>query len=733
MLLALEAEHQTLKGILERGNQKAHQSIRGIEDYSTYLDQRLLWSRSVEPFSALEPVREWERVLALFSSENLSKVWSAVKSNWFANFVPTLFFLTTFLFGVFRRPRLKAIEERASVTALHRNCTSIRPTLKTVLSSTLVALTFPSLLFLLAILIREPLALRLGFLNLGLYLLVANLIVRFSYRGRLFESHFKFSEEKSQRICRSVLFFIPLLTPFVFLVGALGAESGVGESGRVVFLITMSLLLLLAHQLFHPRHSIVGIPGKTTLLARLSYLLAVGLPLGFMVGAILGFFSSVLTLRAQVLATAGVLLGAFLVTRFLTRWVLVSRRGLAIKQALERREATLAQREREKNGERWEEGDVPSLEDVKAQAVDVVEVEEQTTQLVRFGVYFSVLFAIFSIWSSSFTALSILDEKPLFPGAKKTEETSSADIGEVINLADPMVALDADGLGNEADAITELVSAPSSDFVSWQDLLLSLFIFLMTFVAARNIPGLLSLAVFSRLKLGPGGNFAFTTIVRYFIVLTGVVIGLNKVGISWDKVQWLAAAITLGIGFGLQEIFANFVAGLILLFERPIRLGDIVTVGDISGKVTEIKIRATTIQQFNSRDLIVPNRNFITGELTNWTLRDSILRFEINLGLAYGSDTRKAEEILKQIVEAHPHVLDDPAPKVVFKTFGASSLDFLIWAHVGHVGHLTNTQHELHFQIDDAFREAGIELAFPQQDIHVRTLPNGFLKADSAK
>ena len=157
------------------------------------------------------------------------------------------------------------------------------------------------------------------------------------------------------------------------------------------------------------------------------------------------------------------------------------------------------------------------------------------------------------------------------------------------------------------------------------------------------------------------------------------------------------------------------------------------TVGDISGKVTEIKIRATTIQQFNSRDLIVPNRNFITGELTNWTLRDSILRFEINLGLAYGSDTRKAEEILKQIVEAHPHVLDDPAPKVVFKTFGASSLDFLIWAHVGHVGHLTNTQHELHFQIDDAFREAGIELAFPQQDIHVRTLPNGFLKADSAK
>ena len=100
---------------------------------------------------------------------------------------------------------------------------------------------------------------------------------------------------------------------------------------------------------------------------------------------------------------------------------------------------------------------------------------------------------------------------------------------------------------------------------------------------------------------------------------------LNKVGITWDKVQWLAAAITLGIGFGLQEIFANFVAGLILLFERPIRLGDIVTVGNVSGKVTEIKIRATTIQQFNNRDLLVPNKDFITNQLTNWTLKDSVL------------------------------------------------------------------------------------------------------------
>ena len=519
------------------------------------------------------------------------------------------------------------------------------------------------------------------------------------------------------------------MLPFIFGVGVLCVDGGGGSSGRVVFILTMILIAVLSHQLFHPKHSIVGDSEQVTVLSRVSYALAMVLPISFITGAALGFFSSVLTLRAQVLATAGVLLGAFLVIRFFTRWILVSRRKLAIKQALQRRQAALAQREREESGDPDAESDVPSLEEVKGEAIDVVEVEEQTSQLLRFGVYFSVVFTIFSIWSSSLTALSILDQKPLWPNTRSAVTQSDSPLSSTLLPAAPSDSQSDGGEENEFDALTELVAAPSNDFVSWQDLLLSLFVFLITFIAARNIPGLLSLAVFSRLNLGPGGNFAFTTIVRYFIVLFGVVIGLNKIGITWDKVQWLAAAITLGIGFGLQEIFANFVAGLILLFERPLRIGDIVTVGDVSGKVTEIKIRATTIQQFNNRDLVVPNKDFITNQLTNWTLRDTVLRFELAVGIAYGSDTRKAEEILQKLVTEHPHILSDPEPQVIFNSFGASTLDFIIRAHVGQVGNLTSTQHDLHFQIDNAFREAGIELAFPQQDIHVRSLPDTLMKA----
>ncbi len=720
-------EHQSLKTTLDGANSKAREAVTLIDNYSTYLDKRLLWSRSTEPFQLTEPQEEWGHIRALFAPEMFAQAGKSIGENWFPRFLPALALATIFLFGIFRRQRLREYEKEGSEEARKRNCISIRPTVRTIASSSLIAFTFPSLFFLIALLVVEPTALRMGFLNAGVFLLVASLVYRFARPKRLFECHFKFSEIKARRIHTTLRVFVPLMLPFVFLVGALSVNGGVGSSGRVVFLCAMVIVMFLAHQLFHPKHSIVGHPEKATVLSRVSYLLALGLPFSFAVGAILGFFASVLTLRAQVLATAGVLLGAFLVIRFFTRWILVSRRSLAIKQALQRREAMLADREREESGELENEPDVLSLEEVKAHAVDVVEVEEQTGQLVRFGVYFSVVFAIFSIWSSSLTALSILDRYPLWPGSETVEAdtTSATSQDSAGKESSPALVPDMESWSTGSEPIAGLVAPPANDFVSWQDLLLSLFVFLVTFVAARNIPGLLSLAVFSRLNLGPGGNFAFTTIVRYFIVLTGVVIGLNKVGITWDKVQWLAAAITLGIGFGLQEIFANFVAGLILLFERPLRLGDIVTVGNVSGKVSEIKIRATTIQQFNNRDLVVPNKDFITNQLTNWTLRDSILRFELPVGIAYGSDTRQAERILKKIVEDHPHILEEPAPAVIFNSFGASTLDFLIRAHVGQVGNLVETQNDLHFQIDDAFREAGIEMAFTQQDIHLKSLPEG--------
>ena len=158
-------------------------------------------------------------------------------------------------------------------------------------------------------------------------------------------------------------------------------------------------------------------------------------------------------------------------------------------------------------------------------------------------------------------------------------------------------------------------------------------------VAFRNIPGLLEIAVLQRLPLETSARYAVTTLASYAIILVGVVMGAGSLGLRWNQIQWLATALTFGLAFGLQEIFANFVAGLIILFERPLRVGDIVTVDDVTGVVSRVRIRATTITNWDRKEFVVPNKEFITGKLLNWTLSDQVNRIVINVGIAYGSDT----------------------------------------------------------------------------------------------
>ena len=230
-----------------------------------------------------------------------------------------------------------------------------------------------------------------------------------------------------------------------------------------------------------------------------------------------------------------------------------------------------------------------------------------------------------------------------------------------------------------------------------------------------------------RTRLDRGGREAIVTVSGYIGVTLSVLIALGVAGISYTNLAIIAGALSVGIGFGLQNVVNNFISGLILLFERPIRTGDWVVVGDTQGYVRRISIRATQIETFDRADVIVPNSELISNKVSNWMLRDPWGRITIPVGVAYGSDVEKVVEILLKVANAHEGVLKDQPgvapPKALFRRFGDSALEFDLRCFIRKIDRVFDITHDLNMAIDRAFREAGITIPFPQRDIHVKSLP----------
>jgi potassium efflux system protein len=239
------------------------------------------------------------------------------------------------------------------------------------------------------------------------------------------------------------------------------------------------------------------------------------------------------------------------------------------------------------------------------------------------------------------------------------------------------------------------------------------------FVLVRTVPSLLDLILRQRSSVTSGSRLAFATLARYVIVLVGLSLVAGSVGFNWGQIQWLVAALGVGIGFGLQEIVANFISGLIILVERPIRVGDIVTVGDISGTVSRLQIRATTVTTFDRQELLVPNKEFIAGRVLNWSLSDEILRLVLKVGIAYGSDVPKALALVREAVNEHKLVLDEPPPLITFDEFGDNSLNLTARCFIGALNKRRETVSDLNLAINQKLNKAGIVIAFPQRDVHL--------------
>lgn len=371
--------------------------------------------------------------------------------------------------------------------------------------------------------------------------------------------------------------------------------------------------------------------------------------------------------------TLYLIVGWMLVEGTVVRNLSVAGRRLAYQRAMAKREAA-----QNREGQDNEVGiEIPEM--------NIQQINQQSLRLTKLGILILFAVLVYFVWSDLISAAYYLESITLWEYDSGTPEN------------------------------------PSTTAMTASDVLGALLIIVFTVTLARNLPGLAEILVLSRMKLEQGSSYAITTLMSYIIVSIGIISGLSALGVSWDKLQWLVAALSVGLGFGLQEIFANFVSGLIILFEKPIRIGDVVTIGELSGTVNRIRIRATTITDFDRKEIIVPNKTFVTDHLINWSLSDTITRVIIKVGVAYGSDLEKTRELLMQAATSNPRVLKDPAPLVLFLNFSDSTLDHELRIHVRELIDRNMAIDEINREIDRLFAENDIEIAFRQLDVNLRT------------
>jgi small-conductance mechanosensitive channel len=254
---------------------------------------------------------------------------------------------------------------------------------------------------------------------------------------------------------------------------------------------------------------------------------------------------------------------------------------------------------------------------------------------------------------------------------------------------------------------------------SFGEISICALILFVTHWLSNNIKTILTRICYEPAKYPMSAQYTTTLLIKYAIWVIGTAMALGYLNFGWEKLQWLVAALGVGVGFGLQEIVSNFISGLILLFERPIKVNDYISMDQINGVVEDIQIRSTTIRTFNNISVIVPNKDLIMKQIVNLTHNDDIIRLNIPVGVAYGSDLKKVERVLLDIANENKHVLKIPAPSVILKEFGDSAIVFLLRPHIDDARKDLIIQSELNTEISRQFAASGIVIPFPQRDIFI--------------
>ena len=685
-----------------------------VSAYNDFLDERLLWIRTGKLPSWQTLVSITEAIGVFVSAEHWLQLGRAVVS---PDSFPWVLLIGLALFAVLLKGTAAL---RASLVRSSRNVGQMRhdryiATTRALFLTLVLALPWPILFWALGLhlqfvqsldaididthLYRTAVwtgqfvpAIGAAFTGIALYYFYFVAFRIFCEPNGLAVGHFGWGALTAEKLRYQTRRLMSVFLPVAFILIASVTYDPAALAGglsRLSFVIVMVALALFFGRILAPGHGAMkdfyaANPGNPiTWLRYLWLVLGLALPVLLGVLAAVGYVYTAAQFGARLVDTLWLIVAIILIHQLVVRWVLLTERRLAFNDALERHRAQrAAQEETEGDTAAAEIDHFPQPEEPE---IDFGALSDDTSKLINTSLILVAAVGLLIIWSDVFPALSILDEVSLWQ------------YSTVVDGAEQLVP------------------------VTLKDVIFGVLAILIIIAGARRLPALLEFVLLTRLNITAGSRYAISSLTQYTIVAVGIVLVFNLLGGSWSEIQWLIAALGVGIGFGLQEIVANFICGLILLFERPIRIGDVVTVGDTDGVVTKIRIRSTTIRNWDQQELLVPNKEFITGRLLNWTLSDPVTRIVIPVGIAYGSDVTKAIRLIHEAADEHERVLEEPATLVTFDAFGDSSLTIMLRCFIGSMDYWRQTISELHQAINKKFNEAGIVIAFPQRDIHLDT------------
>ncbi|CFV20859.1 TPA: miniconductance mechanosensitive channel MscM [Yersinia enterocolitica] len=678
------------------------QLVDALSEVREATHRYLFWVADVSPISLSYPVNVAHDLTRLLSLDTLAQLSGAFVMMMMTNqdtLLPIIGALLFVGFSISSRRHYHAFLERASSRVGKVTQDHFSLTLRTVFWSILVALPLPVLWAAVGYGLQNawsyPMAIAIGNAVTATVpvLWVFMISASFAHPHGLFITHFRWSPTQVGRAMRfyrmSVWLIIPLMMALITFENYNDREFA-GTLGRLCFILLCIALSLVTNSLKR-----AGIPlyldkkgsGENIVNVALWGLL-LSAPLIAALASALGYLTTSQALLARLETSVAIWFFLLVVYHIIRRWMLIQRRRIAFDRAKQRRADILAQRARGEDDTPHNNSTEGSI-DVEEPVIDLDVISAQSLRLVRSILTMIALVSVIVLWSEIHSAFGFLENIRLW------------DVSSTINGIESVQA------------------------ITMGSLLIAILVMIVTTQLVRNLPALLELALLQHLDLTPGTGYAISTITKYLLILFGSLLGFSMLGIEWAKFQWLVAALGLGLGFGLQEIFANFVSGLIILFEKPIRIGDTVTIRDLTGSVTKINTRATTISDWDRKEIIVPNKAFITEQFINWSLSDSITRVVLTVPAPAETSSEEVTEVLLTAARRCTLVLDNPPPEVYLVDLQQGIQIFELRIYAAEMGHRMPLRHEIHQLILAGYREHGITLPFPPFQARLETLGRG--------